>query len=199
MKKLFALLTVISLLASCNDSAKKVIVMSKGEADINTDTKIITGKEGAGRNEKMFVLGGGEHTFKLNTPAGEATVQIKENGVYIVNVMNDTIIGSFQKYADPAKANTSISQENLKHRIDSLHQLMEGKNVSEANKNFFILPKYATRITGNLDAQIVGPYHQMTSAEKVNGKDPEVYRFYSIKEIRDMVAKMEALTVGKKI
>jgi hypothetical protein len=199
MKKLSLFLMIVMAAAACNDSAKKIIVMSKGAADINSDTKTITGKDGAGRNEKMFVLGSGEYAFKLNTPAGEATVHMKENGMYVINVMNDTIIGSYQKYADPSKANATVTQDDLRRRIDSLHQLMEGRNVSAANKNFFILPKYATHITDNLDAEIVGPYHQMRSAEKLNGKDPEVYRFYSIKEIRDMVVKLEALTVGKKI
>jgi hypothetical protein len=37
----------------------------------------------------------------------------------------------------------------------------------------------------------------MRSAAKINGKDPEVYRFYSIKEVRETVGKLEALTVVK--
>jgi hypothetical protein len=77
MKKLIALFAVSIALFACNDSAKKVIVMSKGEADINTSAKTITAKDGAGRNEKMFVLGSGDYSFKLSTPAGEATVQMK--------------------------------------------------------------------------------------------------------------------------
>jgi hypothetical protein len=38
----------------------------------------------------------------------------------------------------------------------------------------------------------------MRSAEKVDGKDPEVYHFYSIKEIREKIAEMVALTVAEK-
>ena len=56
MKKLIALLGMIILLASCNDSAKKVVVMSKGVADINIDTKIIKAKDGAGHQEQVLVL-----------------------------------------------------------------------------------------------------------------------------------------------
>jgi hypothetical protein len=37
----------------------------------------------------------------------------------------------------------------------------------------------------------------MRSAEKKDGEDPEVYRFYSIKEIRETIAKLQALTVSK--
>ena len=198
MKKLLSILSIIAL-CSCNDSAKKIIVMSKGPADVNTDAKTITAKDGAGHEEKMFVLGSGAYSFKLSTPAGEATVELKDNGLYVINVKNDTIIGTYMKYNDPSKANATITQEDLKHRIDSLQQLMEGKNVSAANRNFFVLPKYAVKVSDNTDAQIVGPYHQMRSAEKVNGKDPEIYRFYSIKEIREMIAKLRVLTTPKKV
>jgi hypothetical protein len=117
----------------------------------------------------------------------------------VINVMNDTIIGSYQKYSDPSKTIPVMSQVELKHRIDSLQQLMEGRNVSEANKNFFILPKYAAHITSNTEAEVVGPYHQMRSAAKVDGKEPEIYRFWSIKEIREIVTKLQVLATPKKI
>ena len=198
MKKLIALLGSIILLASCNDSAKKVVVMSKGVADINTDAKTITAKDGAGHQEQVLVLGGGKVVFKLSTPAGEATVELLENGLYIINVKNDTIVGSYQKYSDPKLAQTAMTQDILKQRIDSLQLLSEGKNVSAVNHNFFILPNQAAKITDNNQADIVGPYHQMTSAEKKDGKNPEVYRFYSIKEIREMIMKLKVLATPTK-
>jgi hypothetical protein len=34
----------------------------------------------------------------------------------------------------------------------------------------------------------------MRSAEKVDGQAPEVYRFYSIREIRETIGKLEELT-----
>lgn len=89
-----------------------------------------------------------------------------------------------------------LPKESLVQKIDSLQQLSQGKNVSAANRNFFILPNQATFITANAQAQVVGPYHQMRSAEKIDGKDPEIYRFYSIKEIREMITKLQALTVA---
>jgi len=199
MKKIITFLIAAILLAACADHNKKIVVMSKGDAEINTDAKTIKATAGASHEEKIAFVKGDKVIFKLSTPAGEATVELLENGVYIINVKNDTIIGSYQKYSDPKVAQNTITQESLKQKIDSLHLLVEGKNVSEANRNFFILPNQATRITGNTDAMIVGPYHQMRSAEKIDGKDPEVYRFYSIKEIREMISRLQALTVGEKI
>jgi hypothetical protein len=196
MKKILVLFSAIILFTACSD--KKMVVMSKGPADISTDAKTIKAIDGSGHEEKEITLGGGKIVFKLNTPAGEATVELLDNGLYVVNVKNDTIIGSYQKYSDPKLAQNLVTQEELKKQIDSLQLLSEGKNVSAANRNFFILPNHAARITDNTKAMVVGPYHRIRSAEKVDGKDPEVYRFFSIKEIRENIAKMIALTVPEK-
>ena len=196
MKKIMVFLSAVIVLAACSD--KKMVVMSKGPAEINTDTKTIKAIDGSGHEEKEITLGGGKVVFKLNTPAGEATVELLENGLYIVNVKNDTIIGSYQKYSDPKLAPNMVTQEALKQQIDSLQLLSEGKNVSAANRNFYLLPNQAVKISDNTKAMVVGPYHRIRSAEKVDGKDPEVYRFFSIKEIRENIAKMQALTVPEK-
>ncbi len=172
--------------------------MSKGPATINTDAKTIESKDGSGHEMQELMLGGDKVVFTLNTPAGQATVELLGNGLYVVNVKNDTIIGSYQKYGDPRLAQNAITQDNLKKQIDSLQLLSEGKNVSAANRNFFILPNQAAKITDNTEAMIVGPYHRMRSVEKIDGKDPEVYRFYSIKEIRETVLKLQALTIAPK-
>lgn len=175
-----------------------MVVMSKGPAEVNTDAKTIKAIDGAGHDEKEVTLGGGKIVFKLNTPAGEATVELLDNGLYIVNVKNDTIIGSYQKYSDPKLAPNMVTQDDLKKQIDSLQLLSEGKNVTETNRNFYILPNHAAKISNNTKSMVVGPYHRIRSMEKVDGKDPEVYRFFSIKEIRENIAKMQALTVAEK-
>ena len=56
----------------------------------------------------------------------------------------------------------------------------------------------AVKVTTNMDAFIVGPFHQMTSIEKVEGKEPEVYRFYSVTEIRETIKNLTALTIAEK-
>lgn len=197
MKRIFVFLSALFLMTACSE--KKVVVMSKGPAEINTDNKTIKAGDGASHEEKTITVNSTKAIFKLSTPAGEATVELLDNGLYIINVKNDTIIGSYVKYGDPKLAQNMISQDNLKHQIDSLQLLSEGKNVTEANRNFFILPNKAAKISANTDAMIVGPYHRMTSAETINGKAPEVYRFYSIKEIREMIVKLQVLTTPKKI
>lgn len=194
MKNTIVLLGLLLFLASC-DKSKKMVIISKGEADINTEAKTIKAKDGGGYDEKMVTINGDTFTFQLQSPAGEGNTVLKENGFYLVNVTLDTLLGSYQKYSTPEEAQTKISQEVLKQKIDSLKQMVEGKNISIANRNFFVLPNTSVKMTENLQSIFVGPYHQMTSAEMVDGKVPEVYRFYSIKEIREMIARLETLTV----
>jgi hypothetical protein len=198
MKFILSCFTAILLLASCSSDQKRVVVFSKGSVDINTDTKTIKATDGAGHEDKMVDFVGKTVELTLNTPSGDAKVTLTENGYYIVNVKNDTIIGSQVNYSDPQLSNQVITQEALRMKIDSLHNLVNNKNVGKANRNFYILPNSAVHLTNNFDAIIVGPFHQMRSAESKDGKAPEVYRFYSIKEIRETIAKLEGMTGGKK-
>jgi len=168
--------------------------MSKGAAEINTDAKTIKAKDGSGHEVKDALLGGSTISLALSSPAGDANVELVENGLYVINVKNDTIIGSYQKYGDPKLAQNMVMQEKVLRDLDSLRLLVDGKNISAANRNFYILPNHAVKISDNISADVIGPYHRMRSAEKVDGKDPEIYRFYSIKEIREMISKYEVLT-----
>jgi hypothetical protein len=196
MKKITAIVLILVVFSSCTGNNKRIIVMSKGPAQFDEAAKTISAKDGNGHDEKIINLSGAEIALKLNGPSGEASVNLKENGLYILNIKNDTIIGSLQNYITPKLKKDIMSQNELKIKIDSLHQLIEAKNINVANHNFYILPNQAVKITDNYDAIIVGPYHQMTSAEKVDGKAPEVYRFYSIREIRETIAKLEGFTIA---
>lgn len=195
MKNVYSLFCVALLLGACKD--KKMIVMSKGPAEVNTDAKTIKTTDGTGHEEKEFVLNGGNVTYKINSPAGEASVELQGDGLFIVNAKQDTIVGGIQVYGDPNQKKI-ITQEDLKHRIDSMTSLSEGKNANATHGSYFILPNQAVRISGNTQATVVGPYHNMRSVEKVDGKDPEVYKFYSIREFRDKIEELRALTVSEK-
>jgi hypothetical protein len=166
--------------------------MSKGDPEIQEKNGTIIGKDGVGHQETILSTSRGD--WKLESPAGKGTAELKEKGLYVVNVKNDTIIGSFQNYVSAENAGQVVSQETVIKKLDSLRLLVEAKNVSAANRNFYILPNTAAFITSNQEAEIVGPYHKMTSAYAKDGAQPEVYRFYSIREIRETIGKLEALT-----
>lgn len=193
MKQLTFSLLALTLFASCSSNIKRVYVLSKGPATIDESAKTISAKDGTGHEEKVVSYTDATATIQLDAPAGKTTITLTDKGLYVMNVKNDTIIGSLQNYTAPKLQQNLLTQEDLKVKIDSLQQLVDGKIVSK-EKNFFILPNQAVKITDNLEAIIVTPYHQMRSAEKVDGQAPEVYRFYSIREIRETIGKLEGFT-----
>ena len=198
MKKIITYLSAIAIFAACSSNHKKIIVYIKGNSTVNEDAKTITVVDGSGSDEKAISYNTADKVaLKVTGLGDDATVSIDQNGLYILNAKADTIIGSYQKYADPRLTQTMKTQDDLKHDIDSLTLLTQDKNVSAANRNFFILPKTAVKISDNIDAFVVGPFHRMTSIEKVDDKLPEVYRFYSIQEVRETIEKLTELTKSK--
>ncbi len=199
MKLTVISLSLLCLLSSCSSSTKRILVIAKGSININSNT--ITIKDDGGTSEMPTDFANCPKTFHLilKKDDGDVTVNIEGDGdgYYLLNAKNDTIIGSFQKYGVPTGTYTTVSQDALKKDIDSLQLLITNNNVSPANRNYFILPYQAAKITNNLDAFMVTPYHRMTSIEKVGDKDPEVYRFWSIKEVRETLEKLKAMTVSK--
>ena len=185
------------LFVACSGHTKKVIVYANNEADINDQTKTITQKDNEGHLDKEIQFNTGDKvTIKIiQKDESTANIDIPEDGYYILNAKaKDTIVGGYQKYSTPEEANRVISQEELKHNIDSLQQLITGQNTNVTNHTFFIPPNTAAKITANTDATIVGPYHGMTSIEQKGNKEPEVYRFYSVKEVRETIGKLQKLT-----
>lgn len=194
MKYIIVSLFALVLFASCAKNHKRVIVMSKGSTEFDESTKTIKAVDGTGHEEKTMDFSQAALSLQIDAPAGKTSIELKEKGLFILNVKKDTIIGSYQNYTAPKLQKNLLTQDDLKLKIDSLQQLTTGKNISAANRNFFILPNQLVKISDNIEATIVGPYHQMRTAEKVDGVDPEVYRFYSIREIRETIGKLEALT-----
>lgn len=188
---------VAALFASCGGGAsEKLLVYTNNGASINEAAKEITIKDTFGHNEKEIVFKSGDKaTINVKAAGGDKSIDIPGAGYYVVNAKaRDTIVGGYQKYSTPEQANRVMTQEQLTRNIDSLKQMITGSNVSEANKTFFIPPYSAAKITENANAFIIGPYHRMRSIEKVGDEEPEVYRFYSIREIRETIGKLEKLT-----
>jgi hypothetical protein len=183
--------TLAILFTACHN--KKIIVYANNDVAINEDAKTITQKDDEGHVDKEIELkGGGKVELKVQQKDGSTSnIEIPEDGYYIVNVKaKDTIIGGYQKYSTQEEANRTITQDELKRSIDSLHQMIEGKNTSAASRTFFIPPNTAAKISSNTDATVIGPYHRMTSMEQQGNKEPEVYRFYSVKEVRETIDKL---------
>ena len=198
MKQIIGCIIIATLLASCasnNNNIKRILVIAKGSADFNTTSKTITLTNGAGTVDTSADFNAeGKLSLQIKKENGNLTIEIPDNGYYMLNGTNDTIVGSYQNYGVQKTSFDTVKQATIVKGIDSLQRLIQGTNVSATNRNFNILPYQALKITNNLDAFIVAPYHQMTSIEKVDGKAPEVYRFYNVKEIRETIETLKALS-----
>lgn len=190
---------VVIFLVSCSSGSQKLIVYMNNGSTIDEASKVITVKDTFGHNDKEINFSGGDKkTLAVKSSLGDQNIDIDGAGYFIVNAKaRDTIIGGYQKYSTVQEANRVMTQDELARNIDSLKQMITGANTNAANKTFFILPYTAAKITENEDAFIVGPYHRMTSIAKEGDKDPEVYRFYSVREVRETIGKLEKLTGAK--
>lgn len=190
---LFACIT--TMIVSCSESGvKKVLVVANQDASINQSEKTIVAGNNGYESETLEYHTDDAVQINIQSSAGDKQLEITDNGFYVVNAKaNDTIVGSYQSYVQAGETSQVMTQEKLKHDLDSLKMLIENKNVSAANRNFFIPPNSVVKITDNAEAQLVAPYHQLNI---VQGKDPEVYRFFTISEVRETINRLEALTIA---
>ncbi|HWB24948.1 MAG TPA: hypothetical protein VG738_05690 [Chitinophagaceae bacterium] len=195
MKKSLFFLAVPLLMVACSGNQKKVLILSHDNPQIDEANHTVNCSATKGHEEKELEMSGNV-TLKVSTAAGNADINLPDKGYYIVNLKNnDTIIGSYQAFTTADQAHRKITQDDLKMKIDSLQQLIQGKNVSAANRNYFILPNTAARVTPNIDATIIAPYHAMSGVPQTDdGKAPEVYQFYTINEVRDIITNLQKLT-----
>lgn len=191
-------LFAVVLFASCSSGEKKVMVLTRSGSTVDESSKTITATNASGSESKEILLTDADKvTLQVKNDGKETPIEIPTNGAYFLNATKDTIVGSYAAYSAPRTTRDTIWQETIKRSIDSLTQLIEGKNVSAANRNFFVLPFTAVKVSDNAKAIVVAPFHQMTSVTKEEGKDPEVYRFYTVTEIREKIAKQTEATIAK--
>ena len=182
------LISAIIVNVSCGGgSDKKVYIMASGK--ISVEGTIIKSEAGTTHNEKILDVSGD----KISVQTGSTTmdISITEPGLYILNIKNDTLVGSYQRVGTQNKT-ARLSQQDLQLNIDSLLQLMAGTNATAANRNFCIPPGRATKITSNVKAQIIGPYLKLPSSFE-GGDELEIYKFSTNKEIRETVDKLKKL------
>ena len=181
----FIALFCLTIFSAC--SSKKVLIMSNGKVTVNENT--ITLQQGGTHTETSVVPDG--DSLIVVSPSGTSGYAVKENGLYILNLKKDTLVGSYQRTGTD-NSQQVISQENLVVRIDSLQQLMVGKNATEASRNYTIFPLSVARITTNVDAQVVGPFLKMPGSFDAS-REHEVYKFYTNKEMAEIVDKLKKM------
>lgn len=180
-----ASLALLLLLTACG-SGKKVKIMASGK--LKVEGNVVNLQPGTTHNEEELVVSGDKIT--VNDGSKTYDVAVPSSGLYILNLKTDTIVGAYQKIGVEVNT-TKVTQEDLVKKIDSLEQLMAGKNVSVQNRNFCIAPGTIAHISDNLQAQIIGPFLKMPSSFE-GGKEYEVYKFSTNKEVHEVVQKLKA-------
>jgi hypothetical protein len=159
--------------------------MASGKLTVGDNS--ITIDPGTTHNEQTLRVTADKVTVKGMEGVNE--IAVAEDGLYIINLKKDTIVGSYQRVGEGI-GETRITQDMLKSRVDSLNQLTTGANVNATNRNFFLPPGQVAKVTTNLNAQVIGPYHTMPTTFE-GGKEHEIYKFYTTKQIREIVQKLQ--------
>lgn len=187
MKQILTCLIALLILASCSKPGTKVLVMASGKVAV--EGNVVTLDPGTTHNEVTFETS--EKSITVKGAGNEQQIEIPSNGYFILNLKKDTLVGSYQKTGTESTQEV-ITQESLAIRIDSLHQLMQGTNVSAEKRNFNIPPNKLVKITDNLEADIIGPYLRVPGSFEA-GKEYEIYKFYTNKEVREIADKLSGM------
>lgn len=195
MQRIYSSLFLVAILAltGCKGHDKKILVYASSDIQVDDAQKNITLTDGTTHHEKELDFKTGDPvTLNVQSPAGKFTLEATDDGLYVANLKNDTVIGSFQRVGSD-NGDGKITQESLKQKLDSLQKLLTGENVSAANRNYFIAPGKIVKITTETKAKVFGPYTTIPGSFDA-GSVPEIYKFYSIAEIREIVDNLSKMT-----
>lgn len=188
----FLILTAMVCLAACKGHEKKVLVYASGNIKVDDTKQHITVADGTTHHEQELDFTGGDAVkLDIESPQGKLTLNVPDDGLYIVNLKPDTVVGSMQ-HVGAEGGEARISQDALKTKLDSLQKLSVGQNVSEANKNYFIVPGNISKLSSNTKGKVFGPFTTIPGSFDA-GSVPEIYKFYSMKEMREIISNLQKM------
>lgn len=186
----YLFLTILASLTACKSHEKKILVYASSDIQVDDSKQHITVSDGTTHHEQeLDFTTGSPVTLDVQSPLGKITVTAADDGFYILNLKNDTVIGSL-RHVGADKGIPHYTQDQLKHMIDSVQKLMVGQNVSEANRNYFIAPGKLVKITTETKAKVFGPYTSIPGSFDA-GSVPEIFKFYTVPEERESIDKLQ--------
>jgi hypothetical protein len=194
----FLFLTALACGTACKGHEKKIVVYASSNIQIDDTKQHITVSDGTTHHEQELDFTTGDPVnIDVQSPVAKVAIIAPDDGLYVLNLKNDTVIGSFQHVGTTGESR--ITQDQLKQKLDSLKKLVMDQNVSEANKNYFIAPGKIVRISSNPKGKVFGPFTTIPGSFDA-GSVPEIYKFYTISEVREIIgnlAKMVDNGAGK--
>ena len=168
-----------------------------GQGDLNVNGKEISMMKGSGHAEKEVTINEeGATELSVTTAAGKQTYSLPaDKGYYILNLKTDTLVGSRQLIGRDLTNTKVMTQEELKVKIDSLVAMTQGTNIDNSN-NFIVLPNKPLKVSADLDARVYGPFKKIPAKIDMaaDNKEPELYKFYTNTEVRDLIKNLRELT-----
>ena len=194
-KSSWLLLFLVLFLISCKSHQKKILVYANSNIQVDESQKNITVEEGISQVEKELSFSGSDPVIlNITGPGGKYTLEAKEDGYWIANLKSDTVLGSLQHTGN--SAHTRITQDELKHQLDSLNQLVRRINVSAQSKNYFILPATIEKISDNTSVKVFGPFTSIPNDFDA-GSASEIYKFCNISEVNEIIRKLTGMNTFK--
>ena len=192
----FLLIAILVCFSACKSHQKKVLVYASDKITVDNNQLHITVANGDGtthHEQELDFTGGDPITLNVETPQGKYTIAIPDDGLYVANIKTDTVVGSKQ-HVGAEGGEAKITQDALKQKLDSLQKLAMDQNVSDANQNFFIVPGKAVKLTTEVNAKVFGPFTSIPGSFDA-GSVPAIYKFYSMKEMRQIIANLQKMTM----
>jgi hypothetical protein len=192
----FLLIAILVCFSACKSHQKKVLVYASDKITVDNNQLHITVANGDGtthHEQELDFTGGDPITLNVETPQGKYTIAILDDGLYVANIKTDTVVGSKQ-HVGAEGGEAKITQDALKQKLDSLQKLAIDQNVSDANQNFFIVPGKAVKLTTEVNAKVFGPFTSIPGSFDA-GSVPAIYKFYSMKEMRQIIANLQKMTM----
>jgi hypothetical protein len=194
-KSSFLLLSALFFLGACSSHQKKVLLYADSKIQVDESQKNIKVEDGTTQVEQELNFNSGDPVvLNISGPGGNYTLEIKEDGLFLANLKKDTVVGSMQHTGE--SRHTRITQQELQSQLDSLNKLVKGENISAAAKNYFIPPHQVVKISNLTNAKIFGPYQPVPSAFDASSV-PEIYKFYSLSEEKEIIAKLTEMSKYK--
>lgn len=164
---------------------KKIVVMASGKITVTGNS--IEVDPSLTHNEQPVTFTEDKLTLTVKSTAGTSkNFDLTENGVYLLNLQTDTLIGGIVNYGSIGMPG-SISAEEMDHIIDSTQKLMQGLNANDAKGPFFIPPFNLKKISAKSNTKVVGSFKGIPYKNEpdVDGNLPDVIKFFSVKQKRE--------------
>jgi hypothetical protein len=170
---------------SANKNEKRVMIMASGK--ITVTDKTVEVDPSLTHNEQSVIFTDDKVALTVKSTAGTSkNFDLAENGVYLLNLQTDTLIGGLVNYGSMGMPG-SISAEEMDHIIDSTQKLMQGLNANDAKGPFFIPPFNLKKISAKGSTKVVGSFKGIPYKNEADddGNLPDVIKFFSVKQKRE--------------